>query len=110
MYILNLVPLTVYLRNKKLAHSDRAAHGRGFSEIFVIFLHARRARRARAGLTVYPGSGAQLALWPDEVRILIFDDPAEQEHWQHLEFCSSQLNSIHIVFIGSDTTVSDRYV
>jgi hypothetical protein len=34
-----------------------------------------RARRGRAGLAVYP---SQLALCHDEVRFLIFDDPAEQ--------------------------------
>jgi len=35
----------------------------------------------------------KLALWPDEVRILIFDDPAEQETSQRPQFSSAQLNS-----------------
>ena len=36
---------------------------------------------------------ANLALWRDEVRILIFDDPAEQERGQRPEFRSAQLDS-----------------
>jgi hypothetical protein len=34
-----------------------------------------------------------LALGRDEVRILIFDDPAEQERQKCLKFCFSQLDS-----------------
>ena len=33
------------------------------------------------------------ALFGDEVRILIFDDPTENERSQVPEFCSTQLNS-----------------
>ena len=36
---------------------------------------------------------AQLALLRDEVRILIFDDPAENERGQRRKFCFTQLNS-----------------
>jgi hypothetical protein len=36
---------------------------------------------------------AQLALLRDEVRILIFDDAAEQERGQRPEFSSAQLDS-----------------
>jgi hypothetical protein len=36
---------------------------------------------------------ANLALCHDEVRILIFDDPAEQDDWQRPEFRSAQLDS-----------------
>ena len=36
----------------------------------------------------------QLALYCDEVRILIFDDPAELYDWQRPEFSSTQLYSI----------------
>jgi hypothetical protein len=36
---------------------------------------------------------AQLALRLDEVRILIFDDPAELEESQHPKFCFAQLDS-----------------
>ena len=36
---------------------------------------------------------AQLALLRDEVRILIFDDPAENERGQCPEFCFAQLDS-----------------
>ena len=36
---------------------------------------------------------AQLALYGDEVRILIFDDPAENERGQRPEFSSAQLYS-----------------
>jgi hypothetical protein len=42
---------------------------------------------------------AQLALLHDEVRILIFDDPAEQEERKHTKFCFSQLNSIDIILV-----------
>ena len=34
-----------------------------------------------------------MAIWVDEVRILIFDDPAEQETSQRSQFSSTQLNS-----------------
>ena len=84
-------------------------------------MHRTRVAPARfpAGLTVYPPkssktrrcqsscsagsskikirtsscSKANLALLHDEVRILIFDDPAEQEDWQRPHFCSSQVYS-----------------
>ena len=36
---------------------------------------------------------ANLDLYVDEVRILIFDDPAELHAWQHPKFCSSQVYS-----------------
>ena len=36
---------------------------------------------------------AKLALWRDEVRILIFDDPAELYEWQRPKFCLTQLYS-----------------
>ena len=36
---------------------------------------------------------ARLALWREEVRILIFDDPAENEMGQHMQFRFIQLNS-----------------
>ena len=37
---------------------------------------------------------AQLALYGDEVRIWIFDDPAENQLSQYPKFCFTQLNSI----------------
>ena len=40
---------------------------------------------------------AQLALCLDEVRILIFDDPAEQEESQRPEFCSAQVVVVRVV-------------
>ena len=40
---------------------------------------------------------AKLALCHDEVRILIFDDPAEQETSQYTEFCSAKLNSTRVL-------------
>ena len=40
---------------------------------------------------------ANLALCLDEVRILIFDDPAELERRKRPEFRSTQLNSIDLV-------------
>ena len=36
---------------------------------------------------------AQIALLRGKVRILIFDDPAENERGKRPKFCSSQLNS-----------------
>ena len=39
---------------------------------------------------------AKLALYGDEVRILIFDDPAEQERGQRMEFRSAQLYSTRV--------------
>ena len=59
-------------------------------------MHRARAGRARPALTVYP-PWIQIrdswALLNDEVRILIFDGPAEKERKQRPKFCSTQLNS-----------------
>ena len=64
----------------------------------------RNKRGARhAGLTVYPRKSkfglrhtiklTKLALLRDEVRILIFDDPAELAKQKRPKFCSAQLDS-----------------
>jgi hypothetical protein len=53
---------------------------------------------------------AQLALWRGEVRILIFDDPAELERGQRPEFRSTLLdsNSTSRAKARAGTIVSDN--
>ena len=99
---------TVYLNSTKSAHDSRVARARGF----INFLHACSSRgfdslpsnSGRCPLSFSAGSSkikirtssrykAKLALYGDEVRILIFDDPAESEREQRPKFCSSQFNS-----------------
>jgi len=80
----------------------RAAIGRGFPQISVNFLHASCALRALARWVVSKikirtssrhKANELYLLWRGEVRILIFDDPTEQERWQRPEFRSTQLVS-----------------
>ena len=80
-------------------HRARAARPRGFDS-----LPSQNPDPGRCPLSFSAGSSkikirtssrhkANLALWRDEVRILIFDDPAENERGQRPEFCSAQLYS-----------------
>jgi hypothetical protein len=42
------------------------------------------------GIIENQNSGFVSLIISDEVRILIFDDPAEQENWQRLQSCSTE--------------------
>ena len=96
-----LYVITVHFSNNKLANNVRKARARALVNFrkSCHVLHAWHTRGARAGFTVYPGSAmlrhlflghaienqirtsslhkSSFALCRYEVRILIFDDPAE---------------------------------
>jgi hypothetical protein len=55
--------------------------------------HSFSVMRSKIKIRTSSRHNAQLALWRDEVRILIFDDPAENERGQHPQFSSAQLYS-----------------
>ena len=52
-----------------------------------------RAARQRGSEGTTTGSDNNFALWRDEFRIWIFDDPAELERLQCPKFCFIQLDS-----------------
>ena len=58
-------------------------------------MHRARAARPRGfySLPSLDSDRRRLALCLDEVRILIFDDPTEQETSQRPQFCSAQLDN-----------------
>ena len=99
---------TVYLTGRELAHYTRATHARdsvNFHKFSPCMARARvdslpgRCRRwfsvMRSKIQIRTSSCNKVwsALLHDEVRVWIFDDPAEQEPRQCPQFYFSQLNS-----------------
>jgi hypothetical protein len=93
-------------------HRAFAAWPRGFDS-----LPSQDPDRGRCPLSFSAGSSkikirtssrhkANLALWREEVRILIFDDPAENERGQHPQFCSAQLYIMLLQHVHTTTKFS----
>jgi hypothetical protein len=59
------------------------------------------ARSAKIKIRTSSRHIAKLVLCLDEVRILIFDDPAELYEQQHPEFCFTQLDSTHWLYTSN---------
>jgi hypothetical protein len=97
-----------FLENKFIHHRARARRACPGSTVYPPWIQIRRDvvtplarwdhRKSKFGLCHANCNKAQLALLHDEVRILIFDDPAELEESQRTEFCFTQFDSTYVAF------------
>ena len=92
-------------------HRARAARPRGFDSLPSQDPDPGRCRSyssagsSKIKIRTSSRNKLNLALLRDEVRILIFDDPAELESWQRPEFRFAQLDSTYVITDSSKVTL-----